>query len=935
MELHECSLIMTAFYDGVVNFKRKADSMWPLMISIANCNPSHRCKIGVGLFLGLLHNVSVGSGAEKFLIEDMFTQELVKLENGVVFTIPKQDGFEERHVFLQARLVFTHLDTRALEKVACVKMAGSKSCTLCNSQTGCWRNRLHKMVYGNTRISLHRRHVWRPLGQREFKDDVMPPPVAYPSHTRSAAVKAQLYYSGHPDYNSYIERDIHAAGPIDKSAVKNIHVEAFQARAVLKRSRNWNEKEDTVWYHTDPRFAPHKFLDCIRFAFPEERPQKKYRRMLNKEYMSNGRIARLRRAAAETAYAAGTKTRPSKVPDFSSAGVHDIAAIVEHTCAFKVQNFGPDPMHMFANANNNFIKCMKGDRALKDGSRQLSYSQGKHVAMQYTKWRADWECSAGDGNLVDAVINGLFVPGFYKNNFGMKNPLKQRGFLKSSDHFNYLMAYASFAMSFTDVAPDYVTFMAMYADDMCHLFDPCLSVASLPLLKKKIFETRSTQEGLYPESEQIFIFHEIVDIVNHIEKFGHLRGLMCFSGERANGQISACITKGGVNYLQTLFCRYVLKENLMLKHFILRDEDDYDNCGIYSDFALKLIGTSKFIPRFTDSAYNDLYAVVFNFLETQARREILILAASPFYRLYSAYLFMSTHGGRNSTSGFYVWLFALNKVYYSDNQNGLELYFVSLIDNTDGNFGNDDVVIELDLLSCTKGHIYLRDFLVVADSVLSSRIQSYEKVIVKGIKFACRGIDYAAPGGLHNRLKKFFSSKKHYSSIVRIRKYNITDNMEGRMITSDTIKFGWLNCAFRINMPEDKLIHGLAMAHCCQRDGVYDANRWQHSVNIDDPPCFPDSIPSGDQFVCLNYVDSSPIASSALNKDTKVLLDKLDMMSYTSKSTDHTNCYATDDQVLAQLYLIPMKPERLNFIYGDVLQDVDKTLVLENDCHFK
>jgi hypothetical protein len=42
LELTQCSLLLTAFYDGVVNFTRKADSMWPLMISVANCNPSHR-----------------------------------------------------------------------------------------------------------------------------------------------------------------------------------------------------------------------------------------------------------------------------------------------------------------------------------------------------------------------------------------------------------------------------------------------------------------------------------------------------------------------------------------------------------------------------------------------------------------------------------------------------------------------------------------------------------------------------------------------------------------------------------------------------------------------------------------------------------------------------------------------------------------------------
>jgi hypothetical protein len=47
----------TFFYDGVTNFKRKSDSMYPLLVSVSNCNPSDRAKLGCGLFLAALHNV--------------------------------------------------------------------------------------------------------------------------------------------------------------------------------------------------------------------------------------------------------------------------------------------------------------------------------------------------------------------------------------------------------------------------------------------------------------------------------------------------------------------------------------------------------------------------------------------------------------------------------------------------------------------------------------------------------------------------------------------------------------------------------------------------------------------------------------------------------------------------------------------------------------
>ena len=47
-EVHECSLGLTFFYDGGTNYKRSADSMWPLVTSVINCNPSNRTQLGIG-----------------------------------------------------------------------------------------------------------------------------------------------------------------------------------------------------------------------------------------------------------------------------------------------------------------------------------------------------------------------------------------------------------------------------------------------------------------------------------------------------------------------------------------------------------------------------------------------------------------------------------------------------------------------------------------------------------------------------------------------------------------------------------------------------------------------------------------------------------------------------------------------------------------------
>jgi hypothetical protein len=211
-DLYECSIILTMCYDGVTNFKRKADSMWPLLCSIANCNPSHRGKIGTGMFLVMLHNASMGSGVESYMMKDMLTEELKKLEEGLFFTIPQQNGFAERHVFLQARLVYAHLDTKALEKVACIKLSNSLvGCTLCNLQRGVYRHCVHKCVYIGTRLPLHKYHKLRRCGQRVFKKDKLRKKLSDGKTIEEARISAEeyerLYYKGDASSTDQIKKE--------------------------------------------------------------------------------------------------------------------------------------------------------------------------------------------------------------------------------------------------------------------------------------------------------------------------------------------------------------------------------------------------------------------------------------------------------------------------------------------------------------------------------------------------------------------------------------------------------------------------------------------------------------------------------------------------------------------------------------------------------
>jgi hypothetical protein len=296
-------------------------------------------------------------------------------------------------------------------------------------------------------------------------------------------------------------------------------------------------------------------------------------------------------------------------------------------------------MHYMLNASNYFLKAYKGERGLQAGSRILEVSQETHMVLKFKKLRPRWTITNADQDLADAIQNSILFPPQYKNDFCFKNPFRLRGYLKAREHMIFLMVFSSFILSFTTIGEEYITFAAMFAHDLCMLFNPMLVVADVKsIIIPCIYETRAVQEGLFPESEQVFIFHEVIDVVNHILMFGHVRGLMCFASERANGLISQSLTKGGVNYMMTMYNRYILRENGCLMRFLDKPGNYYDNCGVYSDFALKLYGASSVIKLWSELHCKNLFRVVFDFLQTQELDNLF--ERSQFYRLYSAFQFM-------------------------------------------------------------------------------------------------------------------------------------------------------------------------------------------------------------------------------------------------------------------------------------------------------
>ena len=749
-KLVEFSLILTLFYDGKVNYKRKLDSMWPLLLSIINCNPSLRSRLGVGLFLVLLHNLQGSSAAEKYLMEEILIKELQALEKGIVFAARRENG-EEIYVFLQARLVFLHLDTRALEPTLGVQSANAiDACPCCHWGKGVNHASIGRTVYKHTRDRLDPNHHLRFFGQNcEF-----------------CKVEQAELFANKEKWAKDLAR-INAEGRM----LNNVATET----GTLPRPKYSPPSacdEPRVWYNN--LFPLEMFQHQLWYEYWDTRDQTIYMRKDHKEYVLNGNESQVKQAAYDKR--ALLRTKKAKKPlVVSTNGVHFASPLLTSLEAMTLDNTGFDIMHLVTNCSAYMIDTVRGKRGLKTGTRNYCVGHHIHPVLQYTKIYPPFQAIDTDLYRMDAVCNAIVLPPFYSSEYRMTYPFKRAGNLKSRDHINFTKNYFAYCLTFAkSVDPVYSCFVARYAYDLNCILDPCLSIEELEnVIIKNIYETLSIKEGLYPPSEMLFVFHQLICICHSIKRMGHLRGLMCFAGERALSTIAANVTKGGVHYLKTLYHRYTRKERYLSRN---QTTANYylDNSNKFSDFVLRLLGPPSNDQEMSAGDKKMFFTALCEFLESQQSERNIhtseLFRKSPMYRLWKAYenaKMDETHttGEAESSanqpkylaSDFWTWIVDLEAINMRGALTAVATEDVPACEDLTGPASFWYIAMANDR---DKGvELFLADFLLLKQDIIAFDPTRYHKAIIKGITFKCRPKFYLAQNDL-----KVHWADKHLSA---------------------------------------------------------------------------------------------------------------------------------------------------------------------------
>lgn len=448
------------------------------------------------------------------------------------------------------------------------------------------------------------------------------------------------------------------------------------------------------------------------------------------------------------------------------------------------------------------------------------------------------------------------------------------------------------------------------------MLSPFVKVSDLDYLMLHIIETKGLHEGMFSDTEQPFIFHELLEIVNHLRLFGPVKSLMCFSGERTMKAIGDVVPDGGQKYILTVADRYVAKESAAssnLKSYEDSKEFFTDNAGFYSGKVLKLTG------RFTTVCLNfNIKDMLFNSVqEFLATQEIGNLAVkSPFVRLYFTYevlvkSYTDMSWVTNRPDSFPVtfshWIHELNCLRQSedicsDTAKGLVNGVLFDLDPTlcwrDKDVEKlDDIAHDIMSTLVDCGKVFLTDFdgiifdlaVFAPDAILrvanAQPIAAFTRAVVKGIQFNARGQKYAEDTLLledlsgtnrvglskkfmiqneDNKLKSSWFPSFQLNSWCKVTDFYVHYTNRNVKQVKRKLYVGQLNYFFRMFVPSDLIVNGVAMANIVLRNvgyspvhGCYQIKNMMNDV---------DSYYAHKQFVPLSYIDSTALAVIAMDK---------------------------------------------------------------------
>ena len=581
-------ILFSEFYDGGQLFKRKYCDFWPLFVSIMNLPPVYRGKIGIGLFLVALYS-GKHINAEKFLFSDCFCEELRMLYDGVERTI------EGQTYFIQARLIFHVLDTKAAEAILDIQSwtTSRNGCALCQLITGTHNST--KTTFGGHRHLLGPNNYLRFIGQSGkccpenfYSPETIDPwysETSFISDTKPITLEERLLLEKKPSNRRAM------CTPCGKNSMSQEVDDILKFFNSSSQTFDWNHKglynfNDFVMKESGKPNQPLKSLKSFLFyRHFDLRPYRQYSRISSEQHLIYAQSARDMNL--------NWKKGPKKhVKGFQDVWVYN-----------KLQNHGIECIdwpivHAMNGVETNLNKMLFGESKVNDGGKSSKQKDAKKddvnddggksntkkekakkekiekVCPPFRPVERPWEASGEDKKRCRAWLCCILLPPGGDDTWNLRSFISKDGSMANLKMNQKLKLYTCFLRvilhNFKTIPLAFHWFYLMFTDDMKRLQQSKILKEDVVQLSNDIIETVCIAEGIFPSSLITAQMHQLIHMAPMIYKIGPPMGVSEFAGERALGVVKRRKTDGhtgGRSFDKRICVSQVEKEVRVLREF--------------------------------------------------------------------------------------------------------------------------------------------------------------------------------------------------------------------------------------------------------------------------------------------------------------------------------------------------------------------------------
>jgi hypothetical protein len=585
------NLLLLQFYDSGQIFHWRTSDFNALFTGILNLPPSYRGKVGISNFIQCLFSGKHLSNAEKFIFSDCYCEELRALYVGYQYIGP--NGLK---YFIQARLIFHSMDTRAAEPLFGLQSFSTSlyGCSLCGKMHG--MSDSWKVFFPGHRLFCDEKSILRFYGQ----SGKCCPKNFYDPNVDNIWFSKESYISSQ---ESIIASADHFADskdfclPCDNDYDRSKSIRTFVRKVA-------SSKEDYYWSHKGDRFNYNTLFNLRGFGSILYYRHFDFRNRLSFDLVSKEEHY----AAAIEAERSGETVKGIKsmwpferlpYADMSSHYsfplYHCLSAIISRMLDYMVGTYverqlsrkSYKPKLRVKIGINKVIKkkiVPSKKRSLFNGNKDYQDipSDTSYVPIyrpSYAGNIAPYSSSKTDYEKLSAWLACVLLPtGSQKS---LKINLLCPGLLRMEQKVRLVSIYWDFIIGSLDSIDDrYRLFYSMFGCDIQRLLSLRLRKDSIDQLEEDINESVCVWEAIFPVKENYFQLHELLHIVHSIRRFGCPSYITDMSGERSLQsikKIKKLTNPGGASYERMVFRRHMNRERCRMDEFYGAPINNFDN----------------------------------------------------------------------------------------------------------------------------------------------------------------------------------------------------------------------------------------------------------------------------------------------------------------------------------------------------------------------